>query len=292
MEDQVLIGRMIAREVTEITEQGAFVDAGQYGALFVPRSQLPDDLKTGSKLRVFLYQDGGRVLATARHPYLECGMLGLLRVTTVENGTAYLDLGIPKELVVPKSEQKFPMEAGREVIVYITLDDRYRLFGTQRYNRFIADTCDPKSYRRGQRAVVVPIAHTPLGYKVVVDDRVYGLIYLSEKQGELKLGKRYNGYIANVRADGKLDVTMQEPGLDGIAHAAQDILKALYYSDGKLNFSDKSAPEEIEEYLHMSKGRFKKAIGHLYKEHLILIEDAGIMLTAAGREQFLAKHQE
>ena len=101
----------------------------------------------------FLYVDGGRVLATARHPYLELGMTGRLRVTSIDCGTVYLDLGIPKELVVPVSEQRGSFEVGRMALVYVALDDQGRLFGTQRFNRYIKDFADSGEYKPGQRSV-------------------------------------------------------------------------------------------------------------------------------------------
>lgn len=287
MTDEAVLGHMIELPVVTITDQGAFVDGGPYGELFVPQSQLPHDLKVSDALRVFLYKDSGRVYATARHPYLELGMVGQLRVNSMELGTAYLDMGIPKELVVPLSEQKTLFETGRNAIVYVSIDDEGRLFGTQRFNRYIKDTAPHGKFSRGQRVTVVPLNHTPLGLRVVVEDCVFGLIYKSEKNGEIRLGKRYSGFIANVRQDGKLDVTLQQPGVGGIEHAAFDILKALVVSDGFLDFNDKSSPERIEDYLHMSKARFKKSIGHLYKERLITIEEDGIRLTEKGRQDYM-----
>ncbi len=285
MEVNPIIGHMISREVVRITDQGAFVDGGSYGDLFVPRRQLPDNLQEGDNLRVFLYFDGGRLLATARHPYLELGMTGRLTITSIDCGTAYLDLGIPKELVVPISEQRTNFEVGNTALIYVAQDEMGRLFGTQRLNRYIEDVPDRNLYKVGQRVVAVPVERTPLGYRVVVDDRYYGLIYASEQKGEIRSGKRYDAYIVNVREDGRLDVSLQEPGRSGIEHAAFEILKILDNSNGKLPFSDKSDPKDIEAYLHMSKGKFKKAIGFLYKARFILIEDNGILLTDKGYEE-------
>ncbi|MCI6797191.1 MAG: S1-like domain-containing RNA-binding protein, partial [Succinatimonas sp.] len=126
MADEVCLGHMIRRPVLSLSDQGAFVDGGKYGELFVPRSQLPKDLSAGDELRVFLFKDSGRVLATARHPYLELGMIGRLRVTEIDCGTVYMDLGIPKELVVPVSEQRSIFEVGQQVMVYVAMDDQGR----------------------------------------------------------------------------------------------------------------------------------------------------------------------
>ena len=286
---EVPIGRMVELEVCEISDKGAFVNAKEHGALFIPNSQLPEGLEVGNMMRVFLYKDADRVLATARRPYIELGMAGNLRINCVKNATAYLDLGIPKELVLPVSEQRFRMFEGDNALVYVSIDERGRLFGTQCFNRYIRDKARKDEFQVDERVKVVGVAHTPLGYRVIVNDSVYGLIYASEQKGELTIGKRYDGYITAVRNDGRLDVSLQEPGRDGIEHAAEDIMQALHFEKGHLGFNDKSDPKEIEDFLHMSKGRFKKAIGSLYKQRLIAIVDNGIDLTDEGRE-FCQEH--
>lgn len=278
------LGRMHSLEVTEITEQGAFVDAAEYGQLFVPRSQLPDGLLTGGQLHVFLYVDGQRVLATAKRPYLQLGQVGTLKTNSVENGTAYMDLGIPKELVVPVSEQRFGFEPGESSIVYIAMDEQGRLFGSQRFNRYIEEKAPPGFYRRNDRVKVVPLSRTPMGFKVIVDDCYYGLIYKEEQKGPISMGKRYEGYIVQARADGRIDVSLQEQGREGIEHYAQQILRALDKAGGRLGLSDSSTPEEIEHHFLMSKGKFKKALGHLYKKRLIEMGDDGIVITAKGAD--------
>ena len=286
---EVPIGRMVELEVCEISDKGAFVNAKEHGALFIPNSQLPEGLEVGNMMRVFLYKDADRVLATARRPYIELGMTGNLRINCVKNATAYLDLGIPKELVLPVSEQRFRMFEGDNALVYVSIDERGRLFGTQCFNRYIRDKARKDEFQVDERVKVVGVAHTPLGYRVIVNDSVYGLIYASEQKGELTIGKRYDGYITAVRNDGRLDVSLQEPGRDGIEHAAEDIMQALHFEKGHLDFNDKSDPKEIEDFLHMSKGRFKKAIGSLYKQRLIAIVDNGIDLTDEGRD-FCQEH--
>ncbi len=271
-ECEVPIGRMTELAICEITEKGAFVDAKDHGPLFIPRSQLPDEAQEGDLIRVFLYKDGERTLATARRPYIELGMTGNLRINSVENGTAYLDLGIPKELVLPVSEQRFRMYEGDNALVLVCIDNLGRLFGTQCFNRYIRDKSFPHEFEDNQRVKIVAVAHTPLGFRVIVDDKVYGLIYQSEQKGELIIGKRYDGFVKTVRPDGRLDISLQEAGREGVEHASLDILQALYFSEGKFDFNDKSEPEKIEEYLKMSKGRFKKALGAVEHASLDILQ--------------------
>lgn len=119
---------------------------------------------------------------------------------------------------------------------------------------------------------------------MVVNDSVYGLLYKSDVKTPIRIGKRLDGYIIKIREDGKLDVSLQEPGLLGIEHAASLLLRILKTSNGFLAFNDKSDPQDIEDYLHMSKGKFKKAIGNLYKLRLIEMVDDGIKLTKEGTD--------
>ncbi len=282
-ETSVPLGRMVDLTISEVTDKGVFVNAAEHGALFVPRSQVPEGLGEGASLRVCLYKDGPRVLATARRPIIELGQVGNLRVNSINNGTAYLDLGIPKELVFPVAQQRVALRVGDTAMVYVAIDSMGRLFATQRFNDYIRERANEGEFSLNQKVKVVPLARTPLGFRVVINDQVYGLIYKDEPHVKLTMGKRYEGYIKVARPDGRLDVSLQEVGLSGIEHAALDILKALYYSKGHFAFNDKSDPELIEDYLHMSKGKFKKALGMLYKQRLVVIGDGDITITDAGR---------
>ena len=284
MTENVRLGHMTELTVVDITDQGAFVDALEFGEMFVPRSQLPHNLMEGDTLRVFLYVDGKRVLATAKRPYLELGMTGKLRITSVECGTVYLDMGIPKELVMPVSEQRGSFEVGRDALVLIAIDDKGRLFGTQKFNKYIEDRLPYElSYKKGQKVKIVAVSHTPLGFRVIVDDSFYGLLYRDSVYGQINIGKRYDGYIANIREDRRVDISMSQPGVEGIERASLDILCLIYNQGGTLDITDKSSPDEIEDYLHMSKGKFKKAIGSLYKNRLIVIGDENLSITDEGR---------
>lgn len=282
MQDEVRLGYMNNLEIVDLNDQGAFVDAKDFGSLFVPRRQLPKDCEIGHFLNVFLYIDNQRVYATARHPYFILGQTGKLKVTSLDCGTAYLDLGIPKELIVPVSEQRGTFEVGRDALVLIAMDEQGRLFGTQRFNKYIEDKAPLKLYKNGDKVRVVAVSHTPLGYRVIVDDKYYGLIYKNDIVKPISIGKRLDGFILNARDDGKLDITLNERGREGIEKAAFSILSLIERDDGVLYLSDKSDPSEIERVVSLSKGKFKKAIGHLYKQQYIIINDDCLKITEKG----------
>lgn len=285
------IGRNATFKVLKVSDQGAFVDGLEFGELFVPKSQLPRGIKTGQLLTVFLYKDGGRVLATAKRPLATLGQVARLKIMEKELGTAYLDLGIPKQLVLPISEQRSNCDIGQFVIVYLSLDDEGRLFATQRFNRYLKDEAPKGTYRQGEAVSVVPLSVTPMGFRVSVDDQYFGLLYKDNVKGDLSLGKRVTGYIQRQRPDGRLDVSLIQSGPEGVHKAALELLQALHYAQGRLDFCDNTRAQIIEDYLHMSKVRFKKACGYLYKKRFIMIFDEYIELTADGEEFYEAMQE-
>ncbi|WP_298956344.1 DNA-binding protein [uncultured Nonlabens sp.] len=114
---------------------------------------------------------------------------------------------------------------------------------------------------------------TPLGYNVLIEGEIEGLLYRSEVFSEMEEGMEGIGFIKNIREDGKIDVSLRPQGyLNVIDHDANAVLEALRESpDGYLLITDKSSPDTIRVQFNMSKKSYKKALGNLYKEKLINI---------------------
>lgn len=285
----VPVGRMVGLPVVEITDKGALLDGAEFGELFVPNSQLYAGLEAGDVVQVFIYQHSGRFLATAKHPYFELGQVGLLKVSAIEHETVYLDMGIPKELVLPRAEQRRQFKVGDKALVLMAIDAEGRLFATQCFHRYIRSKAKMHEFEAMQKVKIVPMAMTPMGYRTVVDDKVFGLLSRDNIHSEVQIGKRYEGYIAEVRDDGRVDVSLHKMGREGVLDAADVIIEALDEAAGRLNLGDNTDPEIINDLLHMSKRRFKQAIGALYKKDLIIIADDHIELTAKGRD-YMSSH--
>jgi hypothetical protein len=131
-------------------------------------------------------------------------------------------------------------------------------------------------YKEGEEVMLLVEAFTDLGVKVIIDGRYEGLLYKSDIFRELAVGEQLEGYIKKIREDNKIDVTLRKGGLDDIKNARETILKNLNERDGFLPLSDKSTPGMIKEKLQMSKKLFKRAIGGLYKDKIIEIQQDGI----------------
>lgn len=121
---------------------------------------------------------------------------------------------------------------------------------------------------------------TNLGFNVIINTKDEGLLYHNEIFQPLTLGQQIDGYIKNIREDGKIDVSLQPQGfLNTIEQNCTAILDQLKSRKGYLTLNDKSSPIEIQQELNMSKKAFKSAIGYLFKHKKIRIETDGIYLV-------------
>ena len=117
-----------------------------------------------------------------------------------------------------------------------------------------------------------------LGVNVIVNQKYAGLIYHDEVFQELHSGDQLKGYLKKIRENNKLDISLQASGYQHVEPNANKILEEMRKHNGYLALHDGSDPQDIYQQIGMSKKTFKKAIGLLYKQKLIVMEEAGIRL--------------
>lgn len=268
------IGRLNQLKIRELDEHGAWFPTEQFRIL-LPRHEVPAEAQTGDRLEVFVYLDqAGLPLATLQRPRAQVGEFAFLRVSQVTRVGAFLDWGLPKELLVPFSEQPERMRPGRSYLVKVCLDDRGRVVATARIDACLET--EGIDLATGDEVDLILWDFTDLGAKVIIDDFCSGLLYQDEIRPGMKRGQRFTGYVKQVREDGKIDVTLRKSGREETDEAKKALLAALAARDGFLPLHDKSSPAEIENALGMSKKVFKKAVGGLYKGGCIELEEGGI----------------
>jgi predicted RNA-binding protein (virulence factor B family) len=274
----IQLGRMNSLPIIKIDEKGAWLDADDLGQVFVPQSQLPQAIKEGSTLAVFPYLDGdSELVISADKPLAQVGEFAGLKVISASRIGAFLDWGLKKDLFVPANEQAKPMQTGHTYVVYVYLDRESRPTATSRLDHYLS--IEMPRYEPWEEVDLLICEQTDLGYKVIVNKKFWGLIFYNEIFTTIKIGQRTKGYIKKIHEDGKLDVTLNKPGLARKDEAGEKILARLQKQGGFLPVGDKSSPELIYSQFSMSKGTFKKAIGGLFKQGLITIEDGGIRLV-------------
>ena len=274
------VGRINRLRVLGTLESGFVVTSEdkQAGTAVLANRYAPDELSEGDEIDVFGYSDtGDRLLATTQIPKAMVGEIAYLRVMEINEIGAFLDWGLPKELLLPYGEQKERILEGGFCTVFIH-KDKYslRAVASQRLNRHIGKT--PANYRPGEKVDVQVVTRTDLGYKAVVNNSHWGLFYEDQVFKPLPRGLRTTAWVSRVVADEKVDLSLSPPHKQRFSQAAEQILAKLEAEGGFLKLHDKSPPEEIRACFGISKKNFKAALGKLYKARVIGIESDGIRL--------------
>ncbi|MDE5664764.1 MAG: GntR family transcriptional regulator [Duncaniella sp.] len=275
------IGKYNSLQVARNVDFGAYLADSDGNEVLLPARYISTPLQPGDEMEVFVYKDSeDRPVATTERPFAEVGEFAYLQVTQVNNTGAFLDWGlIGKELLVPYREQKMKLTRGMVVLVYVYLDNAsQRVVASAKIEKFIGNGY-PR-YRLGHKVEALVYKRTELGYKAIVDNLFHGMIYESELYAPLEIGKVIPAYVKQVRGDGKIDLVLSG-GDDGRVDALMEkIVKRLDdQPECFLPISDSASPETIRATFQCSKKDFKKAIGHLYRQHKILITDGGIRLV-------------
>ncbi|MCP3929819.1 MAG: GntR family transcriptional regulator [Bacteroidetes bacterium] len=276
----ITIGKFNNLEVLREVDFGVYLDGGPYGDILLPQRYVPVGLEIGQDIEVFVYNDSeDRLIATTLQPLAEVERFAYLKVNDLSTFGAFLDWGLPKDLLVPFREQASPMRQGESYLVYVYLDETTkRIVATNRLNRLLK--VKSEGFEVGQEVEIIVAQRTDLGYKVIVNETYWGLIFTNKVFRKIHIGDRLPAYVEQIRLDGKLDIVLQKIGYrQAIPEASQQLLAELKENEGFLPLTDKTAPEKIYATLKMSKKSFKKALGSLYKQKLIQLQEGGIRLV-------------
>ena len=276
------IGNYNTLRIIKLVSFGFYLDGGDGKEILLPTRYVPKGAKVDDEVQVFIYHDNeGRLIATTLHPKAVVGEFAFMRVKSVNSTGAFLDWGLMKDLLVPFKEQKMAMREGKWYLVYVHLDHLTgRIVASARVEKFLGNV--PPEYESNQEVDLLVADDTEIGYKVIVNDLHWGMIYHNQVFQRLEKGERLKGYVKGVREDDKLDISLQPLGYQRVDGISQRILEALQMKDGYLPVHDKSDPEEIYSLFRCSKKAFKQAIGSLYKQHRIRMEADGIRLLPSS----------
>jgi len=191
---------------------------------------------------------------------------------------AFLDWGLPKDLLVPFGEQQKPMQVGQSYVVYLYIDPASeRIAASTKLDKFLSDTSP--YYKEQQQVDLLICGRTDLGYRAVVDGGTIGLLFKSDVFKPISIGQKMKGYIKHIREDKKLDLCLQLVSREALDDLSEKILAFIKSEGGKTTLTEKSPPDVISKQFGVSKSSYKKALGKLYKKRLIVIEKTHLELT-------------
>lgn len=274
----MFLGQLNRLVMKKRVDFGVYLDGKSWGDILLPKRYVPATADLGSSIEVFLYLDSeDQLIATTEKPYIMVGQVALLRCVATTKVGAFLNWGLKKDLLAPFAEQAVPMQTDYSYVVYCFVDRSNRIVASTKLDKFIGKA--PIDVVDGQEVDIVVADVTDLGYKVVVNNQHWGLLYKDQVFKPLRRGYKGKAFVQRVRDDGKLDLRLDKANHQQAQDLTAQILNRLAANEGVLALSDKSEPEAIYAAFGVSKKVYKQALGSLFKEGKITIEPSRILLT-------------
>ena len=277
----IYIGRMNRMKVVKHVDFGVYLDGQDEGEILLPRKDVPHDTLVGDRLHVFIYRDSDdRLIATTKRPLVQVGEAAYLKVKQQNNVGTFMDWGLPKDLLVPFNEQAWPMNEGRNVVIYCYLDENTnRIAGTTKFHRHLSE--DGRNvYQEGDAVKGMVAAQTELGYKIILNNTHIGLLYKNEVFKPMRFGHELKVFIKQIREDGRIDLSIAASNQDVRDELEEKIMAYLKVHDGISRITDKSPPNVIYDTFYASKANFKRALGRLYKKRLVSLDKTQVRLLS------------
>lgn len=265
---------------------GGFILSDGEKEVFLPLHHAEKNISEGDNIFVFVYiNKEGTLVATSEKPYACVGDFACLKVIDENRDGSFMDLGIDKDVFVPKREQKRKMIKGESYVVYLYLDENTdRMLASSRLSAFVEE--DEIDLEEREEVSLLIAEATDLGFNAIINNKYIGLLYQNELFSYIHPGDVKKGWVKRFRIDKKIDLSLQPLGYEHILDLKDTLLMELKRSEnGIIPLGDKSSPEEIYKRFQISKGAFKKTIGALYKERLIALSDYEIRLLPASEQE-------
>ena len=273
-------GEYQSLRIGRIADPGIYLTDEEGGEVLLPNRYVSLSDHVGDMVEVFVYHDSeNRLIATREKPLATVGEAAVLEAVDRNAHGVFLNWGITaKDLFMPNRNVPFEVQMGGRYLVYLYRDNLTgRVVATTKLTKYISNA--EISVRAREQVDILVARKMDMGYRVVINNRHWGMIYNDQIFSPVKVGDKLTGYIHRISAEGRIDVMLQQEGRELRDSATTKLLDLLAKSKGTLQVGDKSSPEEIAAVTGLSKKSFKKAVGALYKERRIALTDTTITLT-------------
>ncbi|PHR71452.1 MAG: DNA-binding protein [Arcobacter sp.] len=269
MDQRIELGLINTLRIDRVTEPGLYLIAEDEEVVLLPNAYITNDMHVGNDIKVFIYTDSeDRLISTTLTPKGILGDIVSVEVVDLLPFGAFVDIDLPKDLLVPKNKQKSSFSVGQTRVVRIIEDEHTgRLIGTEKFS--LEDA--PKTFTKNDEIEVVVYAKSPLGYKLVVNGKYEGMIFHNEIFENIEIGSSKRAYVKYVRDDGKMDVSLQKIGEKNINDIEEKVLDILKQNGGELGFTYKSDAEDIKDVFGISKKSFKATLTKLIENKKIIL---------------------
>jgi len=266
-----VLGKTNQLKIVRATDYGLLLEGGHLGHVLLPNKFLPEDYSIGDELTVFVYLDtNDEPVATTQTPKIQIGECAYLKCVDMNKTGAFFDWGLPKDLMVPYAEQSYKIYPDLYYTVYMYQDNASnRLVGSIKLSKHLNEY--NTGFKAKDEVELMICGKSKLGFKAIINKTHLGLIHHSDVFKTIRLGQKVKGYIKEIREDKKINLSFALPNSQQQGSLAVKILEDLKQNGGLSNLTDKSPPTDIYNKWNVSKGSYKKALGSLYKQKLIVI---------------------
>ncbi len=267
-------------KVNRISDHGLYLADDEGEEVLLPNRYTSLEDKVGDEKEVFIYHDSeNRLIATTEHPFAIAGEAACLEVVDKNIHGAFLDWGITaKDLFIPNSNQILRMDPGGRYVVFLYRDNiSGRVVATTRMNTFISNA--EISVRPREEVSILVSQKLPMGYRVIINSRHWGMVYNNQLFRKISVGERLKGYIRKITEDNRIDVSLQKEGFNEVMDSAERLLELVRQNGGRLPLNDDSSPEQIVEATQMSKKVFKRSLGYLLSRKQVIMDGGTIVAT-------------
>ena len=279
MNEQIELGKINSLKVVRVAEQGFYLEALDENSVLLPNAYIKNDMQIDSIVDVFVYTDSeDRLVSTTLKPYAMKDEFAYLEIVDSAKFGAFADIGLAKDLLVPKNRQSSSFSVGGRKVIRVVEDERTnRLIGTEKFSQYLSK--EIKDLKEKDEVDILLYSKTPLGFKVIVNNLYDGLIYHSEIFQKANIGDTKRAYIKNIREDGKIDLSLQKVGQKKSSENFEKVLDILKENGGELDFTYKSDAEDIKNTFSMSKKAFKASLTKLLADEKILLTEKSIKIN-------------
>ncbi|MBP3439744.1 MAG: hypothetical protein J6K24_00630 [Tidjanibacter sp.] len=273
-------GEYHSLRISRIADPGIYLVDDEGTEVLLPNRYVSLSDRVGDLAEVFIYHDSeNRLIATREKPLATVGEAAVLEAVDRNAHGVFLSWGITaKDLFMPNRNVPYEVQMGGRYLVYLYRDELTgRVVATTKLNKYISNA--EITVRAREQVDVLVARKMEMGYRVVVNNRHWGMIYNDQIFSPIKLGDRLTGYVHRISQEGRIDIMLQQEGREQRDSASAKLLELLAKNKGTLSLGDKSSPEEIAALTGLSKKSFKRAVGALYKERRISLTDTTITLN-------------
>ena len=265
--------------VRRISDHGLYLGNEEGDEVLLPNRFVSLSDRIGDRKEVFVYHDSeDRLVATTERPLAPVGQAAFLEAVDKTVHGAFLDWGIPaKHLFLPNRNQQGRIEIGKKYVVYVYSDNITGRAVATTYLKSFVDNAEPSVAPRDETDILVAL-ESPIGFRVVVNDRHWGMIYRNQIFRPVHVGDRMKAYVTRITEDNRIDLSLQKQGYDEVKESAERLLELLRKAGGTLPLGDDSAPDAIHKHTGMSKKTFKRSAGRLFKQGIVILEKERITL--------------